>query len=273
MKRVLAIAFSLLMLCCLLLVGVTKASEPGYNVIEVYGGPEVTADGHWVTGEWDEGWLEYVSNGSVTDDRFCYKMDSSDGVTYYMSWLYDFSDNTTDAGDIWQLYINGWPDADTTPDENCTKIEITGHTTLTVYQGDGSGWVETPDIADSIIWADNITVHDVPFNYPHYCLEIKVDKLGLGEWGANPPTNGNGFMVTMYDASNPSQGVISWPPTDPDDPSGWGLIYTYATEIPEGFSVVLVVLLSSVAVAAALYSVRKRPKTKSYSAATGINRL
>jgi hypothetical protein len=266
MKRVLAIAavsLSMLTLCSLLLInaGIAKASEPGYNIIEVYGGPEVTADGHWVTGEWDEGWLEYVSNGSVTDDRFVYKMDSSDGVTYYMSWLYDFSDNTTDAGDIWQLYINGWPDADTTPDENCTKIEITGHTTMTAYQGDGAGWVETDALDGGIVWADNITVHDVPFNYPHYCLEIKVDKAQLGAWGANPPTNGNGFMVTMYDASNPSQGVIAWPPTDPDDPSSWGLIYTYDTAIPEGFGVVLVLLLSSVAVAVGFYVLRKRPKT------------
>jgi hypothetical protein len=217
----------------------------------------VTADGNWATGEWDDSWIEYVSNGSVTDDRFCYKMDSSTG-TYYMSWLFDFSDDTEDAGDIWLLCINGWPDADTTPDENCTKIEITGHTTLTVSQGDGSGWVEDASLADAVIWADNATtVHDVPFDYEHYCLEIQVNKGALGEWGANAPTNGNGFLVAMYDESNPSQGWVSWPPTDPDDPNTWGLIYTYMETIPEGFSLGLVALLSSIAVAAAFYSVRK----------------
>ena len=274
MKRVLAIAFSLLMLCCLLLVGVTKASEPGYNIIEAYQTAEpVNANGNWATGEWEDSWIEYISNSSVTDDRFCYKMDSSDGSTYYMSFLYDFSDNTDDAGDMWLLCINGWPDADTAPDENCTKIVITGHETLTVYQGDGSDWVETPDIADSIIWADNMTVHDVPFNYPHYCLEIKVDKAGLGAWGLNAPTNGNGILIAMYDESNATQGWISWPPTDPDDPTTWGLIYTYTTTLPDSFSIGVVVLLSTVAVAVGFYFLRKRPKTQSYSAKTGINTL
>ena len=273
MKRVLAIAFSLLMLCCLLLVGVTKASEPGYSIIEAYQtAMPVTADGNWATGEWDDCWVEYISNGSVTDDRFAYKMDVVD-TTYYMSFLYDFSDDTDDAGDIWLLCINGWPDAETAPDENCTKIEITGHETLTVYQGDGSGWVETPDIADAIIWADNMTVHDAPFDYEHYCLEIQVNKAALGAWGADPPTNGNGILIAMYDDSNAAQGWISWPPTDPDDPSTWGLISGYAGTVPDSFSIGVVVLLSSVAVAAGFYFLRKRPKTQSYSAKTGINTL
>jgi hypothetical protein len=273
MKRVLAIAFSLLMLCCLLLVGVTRASEPGYNIIEAYQTAEpVNADGNWATGEWDDSWIEYISNGSVTDDRFCYKMDSSDGVTYLMSWLYDFSDNTDDAGDIWQLCIDGYPsEAKTAPDANCTKIEITGHETLTVWQGDGSDWVETSSLDDSIIWADSMTVHDAPFDYEHYCLEIQVNKGDLGAWGGSPPPNG--FRVAMYDESNATQGWIAWPPTSADDPSGWGLIYTYAGTIPDGFSIGVVALLSTVAVAVAFYALRKRPKTKSYGSATGINTL
>jgi hypothetical protein len=278
MKRVLAISFAMLILCFLLLVGVgvTKASEADYNVIEAYQtAMPVTVDGNWATGEWDDSWIEYISNGTVTDDRFAYKMDSGTG-TYYMSWLFDFSDNTTDAGDIWQLCIDGVPgDESTAPSADCTKIEITGHTTMTVYQGDGEDWVETDALDSAIIWADNMTIHDVPFDYPHYCLEIQADKAALGDWGGNPPPNG--FRVAMYDESNPSQGDagwIAWPPTSEDDPSSWGLIYTYETEIPEGFSIVLVVLLLSVAVAVALYSVRKRPKTQSYSSAkTGINTL
>jgi hypothetical protein len=275
MKRVLTISFAMLMLSCILLAGTgtIKASEAGYNVIEAYQtAMAVTVDGNWATGEWDDCWIEYISNGTVTDDRFAYKMDSGTG-TYYMSWLFDFSDNTTDAGDIWQLCIDGVPgDNSTAPSADCTKIEITGHTTMTVYQGDGADWVEAASLATAIVWADNMTVHDIPFNYPHYCLEIQADKAALGAWGANPPPNG--FRVAMYDASNPSQGWIAWPPTSEDDPSSWGLIYTYDTTVPEGFSIGLVVLLSSIAVAVGFYVLRKRPKTQSYSSAkTGINTL
>ena len=122
MKRVLAISFSLLMLCCILLVGVTKASEPGYSIPESYTTAEVDVNGNWVTGEWEAGWLEYISNGSVTDDRFVYKMTYT--TAYYMSWLIDFSDHTDDTGDIWQLCIDGYPaEVKTAPDRFASLSE------------------------------------------------------------------------------------------------------------------------------------------------------
>jgi hypothetical protein len=265
MKRVLAIAFSLLMLCGLLLVGVTKASEPGYDITEANAGGPVTLDGNWATGEWEDSWIEWL-NYSANGERFCYKADSA--LNYAPEFLIDSADTTDDAGDIWQICI-GIPQGGDVPLAGHNKIEIVGHETLTVYEGDGEGWVEVDDSA--VTWADNMTIHDVPLDYEHWCVEVIIDKTSIGSaaWNGAPPI---GLRVAMYDESEDTW--LAWPPqSDPDVPEGWGLIADYGS-IPESLSFIGVVLLSSVAVAVAFYVLRKRPKTQSYSSAkTGINRL
>ena len=66
-----------------------------------------------------------------------------------------------------------------------------------------------------------------------------------------------------YDANTST--LAAWAPdSDADVPDEWGVIPTNATEPwPEGFSLGVVVLLSSVAVAVGFYFLRKRPKTES----------
>jgi len=52
MKRVLTVAFSLLILCCLLLLnmGMVQASQAGYAVSEAYDTVAVTLNGNWAIG-------------------------------------------------------------------------------------------------------------------------------------------------------------------------------------------------------------------------------
>jgi hypothetical protein len=261
MKRVLTIAFSILMLCCLLLVntGIIQASEPGYEVAEAYNTAPVTLDGNWATGEWEDSWIEWL-NYSANGERFCYK--ASGAIGYAPEILIDSADNTTDAGDIWQICFDGGVDGTTAPEDSDNKIEIIGHTTLKVYVGNGTGWVETS--TSSVTWFDSLTIHAAPLDFEHWCVEIIVDKASLNAWGANPPPIG--FRVAMYDATNATW--LAWPPaSDPDIPDSWGQIVGGAETIPESLSLGAVVLLSSVAVAVGFYFVRKRPKTKNYSSA------
>ena len=83
----------------------------------------------------------------------------------------------------------------------------------------------------------------------------------MGEWlipGAPP----YGFRIGAWDATNSK--VISWPPdASPDVPNEWGTLTGYTgTPIPEGFSILVIVLLSSVAVIVGFRYLRKHPKTK-----------
>jgi hypothetical protein len=267
MKRVVVMAFSILMLCCLLVGNVTmlQAFEAGYEVQEAYDTATVTVDGNWVTGEWEDSWIEYMDN-STNDERFCYKADSDKG--YAPEFLIDSADTTDDAGDIWQICFDGGaastPDGGPVPLESDNKIEITGHTTLKVYVGNGTGWEEMDDSA--VTWADSLTTHDVPFDYEHWCVEIIVDKATLNSiWGPNAPPIG--LRVAMYDETEDTW--VSWPPaSDPDVPDGWGRVgEDYGSSIPESLSFVVIVLLSTVAVAVMFYLVRKRPKAERYSSA------
>jgi hypothetical protein len=192
--------------------------------------------------------------------RWAYKMDTNAGP-YYMSWLVEFSDNTNDTGDRWQLCIDGLADGGTSPQTDDNKIEIWGHTTLKVYVGNGTGWA--PLTTTAVTWKDSITTTPTDSSN-HFVLEVQVDKSAMGAWGANPPPQG--VYVAMYDASNASQGWIAWPPTSADNPSRWGLIADYTgTPLPEGLSVGVVVLLSSVVVMVGAFCFRKRSRTESHS--------
>ncbi|MEJ2495479.1 MAG: hypothetical protein P8Y79_14260, partial [Ignavibacteriaceae bacterium] len=106
--------------------GVTFAAEPGYEITEYYNTLAVTVDGAW-TGA-DE-WHDVPILTAGTNAKWEYKMDSSSG-SYLMSWLLEFADSTNDAGDVWQLCIDGSNNGGSAPQTDDYKIQIEGHTTL-----------------------------------------------------------------------------------------------------------------------------------------------
>jgi len=245
----------MLMLCGLLLGtgAIVQASEPGYEVEEAYQTTAVTLDGAWDTDEWEDGWIEWMDPG-VSYARFGFKADSGAGYAPHMFW--DFSDDTDDAADLVQICIGSQIGGDA-PQSAHNKIEILGHETLTVYEGDGAEWVEIDDSA--VTWAESLTTTPAPMDYEHWFTEVRIDKTAIGSamWNGPPPFD---LRVAMYDASN--QSWVAWPPeSDPDVPESWGGIIDYAATVPEAFSFGVIALLSSVAVAVVFYSTRKRPKT------------
>jgi hypothetical protein len=260
MKRVLTVAFSILILCCLLLLNMrmVQASQPGYVISEAYQTVPVAIDGNWAHGEWEDSWIEYMDN-STAHERFCYKASAAQDAPEF---LIDSADTTNDTGDIWQICIGVPVDAGGVPQSGQNKIEIVGHTNLTVYQGNGVGWTKVEGLETTVVWANALTVHDVPFNYTHWCLEMQIDKAKLNaEWSTGPPI---GLRVAFYDESKDLW--VTWPPqSDPDIPGGWGLIANSSPTIPESLSLGVVVVTSSAAVVVSFYFLRKRPKTESYS--------
>ena len=245
------------MLCCLLVgnLVMVQAAEPGYLIQEANVTAPVTLDGNWEELEWEEGWLEWMDPG-VSYARFCYKADRLND--YAVEILVDSIDTTDDAGDIWQICI-GVPLGGDAPQVGHNKIEIVGHETLTVYEGDGVEWVQIGSLA--VTWADSLaTDNPAPCDYEHWCVEMIIDKTSIGSaaWNGAPPFD---LRVAMYDETEDTW--KAWPPqSDPDVPEGWGQVgENYGASIPESLSFGVVALLSSVAVAVVFYSVRKRPKT------------
>jgi hypothetical protein len=257
MKRGLIVAFSILILCSLLLVVIAKAGNPAYSMMEYWADTPATIDGAWTTDtEWADGEPHEMSENAT----FAYKVDARVTGAYIMQWLVEiFTDNTDDAGDVWQICLDPDNGGGAAPQAGDFKIEIEGHTDLVCYEGNGAGWdVITPD-AGEIEWDDSIS--DSPWNSTsHWILEIQLAKES-GQILVGQPENG--IRVAVYDDSDPSAGFQAWAPGSADVPDEWGVISGYSTTPwPEGFSFVVVVLLSSVAVVVGFYFLRKRPKTE-----------
>ena len=250
MKKAVLMKISMLVLCSMFLlstVGTALATEPGYTLMEAYQTNAVTVDGKWTsTSEWSDAYiLPMVGTTLGVNGIWAYKMVMGD--TYLMSFLIESPDNTNDATDKWVICIDGANDGGSTPKSDDIKIEITGHTTLTMYTGSATGWTLMAN--KGVTWKDSLATSTYN-SASHYILEVQADKGQLGSWGSSPPPHG--VYVSMYDASTPSKGTVAWPPTSPDNPGRWGSIATYDTAVPEGFGIAILAVLSTVAVFATM---------------------
>jgi len=257
MKKRWLVAFCLLTLCNLLVInaGTIKASEPGYVRIDYPTQVPPTIDGAWTSSdEWTDGEVTMIGE----DVAFRSTWDSATEGVYTRFIVEFYSDNTTDAGDYWQMCTDYDASGGSAPGNDDFRIDIEGHNNLTVYQGTGSGWTPiTPDPSD-ITWANSLSAS--PTNStPHWILEMEILKnAGIVQlymiWG---------LRLAVFDA-NSTAGVLSWPPTSRDVPDGWGVQNFTSDPIPEGFSLGVVVLLSSAAVAVGFYCLRKRSRPDKY---------
>jgi hypothetical protein len=238
-------------------VGTVMAYNADYSIIEYWEVNPSTIDGKWTDAdEWHDVTVQYMPSSSGHVALFEYKM-LSDYSTFNMRYLIEFADSTNDPGDVFQICVGTASEA-TAPTENDMKFEYTGHTTLKTYLGTGTTWSLTDNPATYEV-KDSLTAspHD-PAN--HYVFEFSFDKYVYG-WGSVAPPDG--LRIACYDASNPGQGWIAWPPTStPDNPNSWGAIADYSTEAaPEGLTIGVMLLTSSVVMLSAYYYLRKRPKT------------
>ena len=253
MKR----ALSIFMLCSLLLlitVGIAKAGNPDYSILEYACVEPATIDGEWTT--WDE-WLDAPITMISDNAYFAYDIEMG---TLVVEWLVEISDdNTTDAEDYWQICLDDMNTGGTAPQIGDFKIEVVGHTDLVCYEGDGTGWTVYTPVEDEIAWANSISA-SAWNSEPHWILELSLIKT-IAMIPTQPPT---GMRVAVYDASNSEAGVQAWAPdSDPDVPDEWGLIETYSMDpIPEGLTFPVMVFLSSVSLLTSSLYLRKRSKKR-----------
>ena len=254
MKRALSVAFSILMLCSLLLlitVGTTQAGNPDYTRIEWPNTIAKTFDGKWTTDdEWTDGNFTMINENVTFASTW---LMGEDVTTHFVIEI--LNDNTNDTGDYWQIIADGNNDLlDTAPQTDDFRIELVGHTTLMVYQGTGTGWTAVTPEAGELSFANSISASPTS-STPHWIAEFTDGKntgvvlMGI-VWG---------LRVAVYDESNSAAGVQAWPPlSERDVPNGWGVNNYSSDPIPEGLSFGVAVLLSSVSVLIASHYFRKR---------------
>ncbi len=257
MKRTFLIAVCILMLSSLLLLvnlGTTKAYLSAYSYDE-WGGFTITFDGKWTN---DDEWAAAPWRDLSGMAQFRGVVDMT-VITYQTNLIEFFSDTTNDTGDYWQICMHNSADGPSAPDESSYRIELVGHTTLQVYQGNGVGWTLLSSVPTGLEIVDAMSTSPLS-GTPHWTCEIRIDKTS-SPINAVPPI---GIRVAAYDASNPDAGVQAWPPEEVssrDNPSLWGYITGYAGDIPEGLSFGAVLLLSSAAAAGA-FGLKKKSKWK-----------
>ena len=249
------------MLCSLLLLitaGTTMAGNPDYSIIEYTGGiTPATVDGVWTTeDEWNDALTVPISD-NVT---FWYYAEIT---IYSCEFLVEiFNDDTNDTGDYWQFCFDDSNGGGTAPASGDYRVDIVGHTDVVIYTGDGESWVQTTNTPSDIglTWANSISASPID-STPHWILEFTFIKTVALIPNA-PPT---GLRVAVYDASNSAAGVQDWAPSsDVNVPDEWGLISGYSPDpIPEGLTIGVMVLLSSVSVLVCNHFLRKRPRKES----------
>jgi hypothetical protein len=191
-----------------------------YERVDFRDDVEPTIDGFWTSpDEWTGGEVTMIGENVAFRSVFTvYMIDDSWASTVHFV-IEILNDNTDDAGDYWQICIDGLLNGGSTPQVDDFRIDIVGHDTLRVYQGNGAGWTEiTPDPSD-VTFANSISASPTS-STPHRVLEISMPK----NEGVIYMFYVYGIRVAAYDESNSAAGVQAWPPdSDRDVPDDWGI--------------------------------------------------
>lgn len=256
MKRALLVALCILTLCSLLFANaktVKASTTSGYSRIDWPTQTIPNIDGTWSPNtEWED--TDWTTIGDAA--AFGSTWDSLEDPGVRTRWLVEFfNDTTDDEGDYWQICMDNDNGGGTAPASTHYRIDIVGHTTLTMYQGTGTGWTGFTPLPEDITWKNTLSASPNG-STPHWILEFEI----LKNAGSNLLGIIWGVRVAMYDASDGT--LLVWPPDAARDvPDEWGTNgYEPETPWPEGFSIGVVVLLSSVALVAGFFFLRKKSR-------------
>jgi hypothetical protein len=275
MKKARKIVFCLLSLFILAIAGNTAAYNDAYTHTDYASSTLPTLDGQYTdSGEW------VASKSQTFGTNGLFRNEWTSGTPTYESLLIETTDNTTDAGDYWEICYDSSnssisqtpPNNGTAPEWDDTRIVIMGHgasSTLTWYQGNGTHWVvnaskPTIDVFD---YKDSLASWGSVSSSPHYILEMRVDKqstsMGTCIVGYN-----FAMRVAYFDNHTGGNGLQYWPPGSSSNvPDSWGYIpYSSSANstpdaTPESLTVIVVLTLSSVAVIAGVVLLNKRRET------------
>jgi hypothetical protein len=229
MMKKIAVVFLVFTLSMLFAAGMVMAVDPTYPTTIYQGKGTSTFDGYWTTStEWDDAAKPLAMDTASFVFRNKWVMVTTGGFKIFDQYLIEvFGDNTNDAGDYVQICYDNTAIGGTAPNASDIRIDIVGHNNATVnmYMGTGTGWAPVTNINDTQV-AQSLNVSKLGMS-PHWITEFSINKLTNG-LGMN-----NAIRVAVYDASNPSAGVLAYPPTSQQDvPSSWALNAAGFTQLP-----------------------------------------
>jgi hypothetical protein len=249
MRKSLLATLFVIVLCSLCLTGTVSATKAGFTMTDGTG-TLVTVDGIVGAGEWDDSWSGKLYDGwTLTNNTYRVKWVGV-GSTWYDQWLLEiFSDTTNDTGDFIQICYDSNLDGGSAPQTDDYLINYTAHSKIAEFKGTGSGWAPTSDL--DVIVASTISASPSSAT-PHWIIEINIENV----W------EDTGDRIAAYDASTGT--TLMWPPySNPNVPDDYGYSQLSYTALPEGLTIGVMILTSSVAVVASIRYFRKRPKIKS----------
>jgi hypothetical protein len=267
MKKLIGILL-IIGLCSLSIPTLVSALAEGYTSTDYQAITEPTIDGKWTTtDEWDDAAPpENLGTDFVWREKWTYPDD------IYQHFLIEFfTDSTNDAGDYYEVIYDTSADGGTAPQADDIKVEWKGHSSsgLKIYKGSGSAWTEYSGVpAGSVVGSDTLTTSPLNSNQ-HWVFELTI--LKTGDFDITGSTYQPGIRVAVYDASNSAAGVKAWPASSTNAPDSWGLEFGTMDNIPESLTIVAVVVLSSFAVIAGAYFLRKRPTGNHRAVNTGLS--
>jgi hypothetical protein len=254
MKKIFATTFCTLMICGLLLtVGINLVVAQDYERTSYITTVTPTIDGKWTTNdEWTDGEETWIG----TDVVFRSTHDGN-----MLRWIVEFlSDTTDDTGDYLEFCMDSSQFGGSSPQvARHLMFMLNGHTQREHYMGDGTGWGVVANPLMLVEWDNSISASSVSVT-PHWIYEIQIDKSSFSIQFNDDAWN---YLLGVYDASNPGDGFLAWPPNaDPDVPEEWGEEIFSPEAIPEGLTFAVMALLTTVSMLVGYKYFIKRKETK-----------
>ncbi len=258
MKRTVLVAFSMILLCCLSLPVLVNAAYSGYSNTNYQATQNHVEDGKWTTtAEWTDAMIPpNLPANFHWRETWTWPTDI---LEHFLAEA--LSDSTNDTGDYFQLCIDCQANGGTAPQSDDIRVDYVGHrpSGLALYKGTGTGWANYTSytLGTDLIIAETLSSSPTS-STAHFIVELMMDRSK-----ADFDVSGGGYApwirLAVFDASTNT--LLAWPPTSRDVPNDWGLETGTTENIPESLTIMAVVILSSVALIAGSYFLRKRTKT------------
>jgi hypothetical protein len=257
MKRAILAILIVIAACSLCFAGTVNAAKAGYG-FSISTGSTPTFDGAVSpAGEWDDSYKDWLYNGWTKSTSF-FRCKWLGAPTE--GWLIEIlTDTTNNAGDNFQFSVDVGQEGGAAPGTNDFLINVTGHGTVAVFTGTGTGW----GASSAVVTTDYIVSTSIAASpasaTPHWIIEIYLNKAGAFAMGMN-----NNMRMAAYDASTGQ--TVMWPPySNANQPDTYGTGTTDFTmvPIPEGLTIGIMLSLSTIAVIVSSRHFRKQPRIKS----------
>ena len=263
MKKEILIALGVIAVCSLFLVGIVSAAKAGYG-FGMFQGADITAWDGAVSGtEWDDSFKDWLYDGwTKTTSLFRCKWGMTPAICE--NWLMEFlGDTTNDAGDWWEICADATASGGATPQADDFKVNWSAAQGTKVWQGTGSTWTAftaaTVGSAGDVYAGTSISASPASAT-PHRIVEIYLNK-GVTGGGVLAMGLSLNERLAIYNAATGQ--TVMWPPyssADNPDTYGAGTTDIAGGTIPEGLTIGVMMLLSSVAVVVSVRYFRKQPK-------------